>query len=229
MILGYKGVFVTPSDSLAIIAHHLNCIPYFQKHAVHGFARSMPTSAAVDLVGKRLNKKVFEVPTGWKYFGNLMDAGHLCLCGEESFGTGSNHIREKDGIWTVLAWLSIMEHTNKSVEDILKNHWSIYGRNYFTRYDYEECELTECNKMMTAMETLITSSQFVGKVFTFGEKTFTVKMADNFSYIDPVDHSVALNQGLRIIFMDGSRIIMRLSGTGSSGATVRYGILIIRQ
>lgn len=227
MILGHKGFFVTPSDSLAVIAHYMSCIPYFEKHTIQGFARSMPTAGAVDLVGKRLNMEVFEVPTGWKYFGNLMDAGRLCLCGEESFGTGSNHIREKDGIWAVLAWLSIMEHTNKSIEDILKTHWSLYGRNYFTRYDYEECDSDACHKMMKAMEMTITSPQFIGKVFSDEKKSYTVKMADNFSYTDPVDQSTSTNQGLRIIFEDGSRIIMRLSGTGSSGATVRYVLIQI--
>lgn len=222
MILGSKGFFVTPSDSLAVIAHYLDCIPYFQKHPITGFARSMPTASAIDLVGKRSNREVFEVPTGWKYFGNLMDAGRLCLCGEESFGTGSNHIREKDGIWAILAWLSIMEHTNKSIEDILTHHWSIYGRNYFTRYDYEDCAMEPCKEMMSNMEKLITSPKFIGLNFMAHGKAYIVKKADNFSYKDPVDQSVTTNQGLRIIFEDGSRIIMRLSGTGSSGATVRY-------
>lgn len=153
-----------------------------------------------------------------------MDAGRLCLCGEESFGTGSNHIREKDGIWAALAWLQIMENTNKSIEDICKENWKKYGRNYFTRYDYEECELDPCNKMMADMETLITKSEFVGREFSNGGKTYKVKIGDNFSYTDPIDKSVASKQGLRIIFEDGSRIIMRLSGTGSSGATVRMYI-----
>lgn len=138
--------------------------------------------------------------------------------------TGSNHIREKDGIWAVLAWLQIMEATGKGIEDILKQHWTTYGRNYFTRYDYEECDLDACNKMMDAMEKKITDPSFVGKEFTSGGKTFKVKVADNFSYTDPVDKSVANKQGLRIVFEDGSRIVMRLSGTGSSGATVRMYI-----
>ncbi|ALC43182.1 Pgm [Drosophila busckii] len=224
MIIGSKAFFVTPSDSLAVIAHYLEAIPYFQKNGVQGFARSMPTASAVDLVGKRLGKEVFEVPTGWKYFGNLMDAGRLCLCGEESFGTGSNHIREKDGIWAVLAWISVMQHTGKSIEDILKQHWSVYGRNYFTRYDYEECDLEPCNEMMATMEQNITAADFAGKSFTSGGKSYKVKEADNFSYTDPVDKSVATKQGLRIVFEDGSRIVMRLSGTGSSGATVRLYI-----
>lgn len=224
MILGKKAFFVTPSDSLAVIAHYLECIPYFKKNGITGLARSMPTASAVDLVAKKLGKEMFEVPTGWKYFGNLMDAGRLCLCGEESFGTGSNHIREKDGIWAVLAWLSIMEHTGKGIEDILKNHWSIYGRNYFTRYDYEECDLEPCNTMVASMEKTITNPSFMGRDFTYGGKTYKVQVADNFSYNDPIDKSVSTKQGLRIVFSDGSRVVIRLSGTGSSGATVRLYI-----
>lgn len=224
MIIGHKAFFVTPSDSLAVIAHYLECIPYFKKQGIQGFARSMPTASAIDLVGQKLNKEVFEVPTGWKYFGNLMDAGRLCLCGEESFGTGSNHIREKDGIWAVLAWLSIMENTGKGIEEILNSHWEIYGRNYFTRYDYEECDLEPCNEMIATMEKLITDPSFVGKSFSAEGQTYKVKVADNFSYTDPVDKSVANKQGLRIVFEDGSRIVIRLSGTGSSGATVRLYI-----
>lgn len=175
-------------------------------------------------VAKAKGQEVFETPTGWKYFGNLMDANRLCLCGEESFGTGSNHIREKDGIWAALAWLSIMEHTKKSIEEICKEHWKKYGRNYFTRYDYEECELSPCNQMMTDLENLITKPDFIGRDFSNGGKTYKVKLGDNFSYTDPIDGSVATGQGLRIIFEDGSRIVMRLSGTGSSGATVRMYI-----
>ncbi|XP_067646421.1 phosphoglucomutase [Eurosta solidaginis] len=224
MIIGHRAFFVTPSDSLAVIANNLECIPYFKKNGIQGFARSMPTASAVDLVGKKLGKEVFEVPTGWKYFGNLMDAGRLCLCGEESFGTGSNHIREKDGIWAVLAWLSVMQHTGKGIEDILKVHWATYGRNYFTRYDYEECELEPCNEMIATMEKNITNPEFLDKSFISDGKTYKVKVADNFSYTDPVDRSVATKQGLRIVFEDGSRIVFRLSGTGSSGATVRLYI-----
>lgn len=224
MILGHKAFFVTPNDSLAIIADYVDCIPYFKKNGIQGFARSMPTAAALDRVAKAKNQEVFETPTGWKYFGNLMDANRLCLCGEESFGTGSNHIREKDGIWAALAWLSIMEHTKKSIEEISKDHWKKYGRNYFTRYDYEECELAPCNQMMTDLENLITKPEFVGREFSNGGKTYKVKIGDNFSYKDPIDGSIATKQGLRIIFEDGSRIVMRLSGTGSSGATVRMYI-----
>ncbi|KAF7287696.1 phosphoglucose mutase 1 [Rhynchophorus ferrugineus] len=224
MILGKNAFFVTPSDSLAVLANNLECIPYFQKNGVHGFARSMPTAAAVDRVAAKLGKEMFEVPTGWKYFGNLMDAGRLSLCGEESFGTGSDHIREKDGLWAVLAWLSVIEAKNMGVEDILKEHWTIYGRNYFTRYDYEECETEGANQMMQRLEQLIASADFVGKSFTASGKTYTVAKADNFSYVDPIDNSVAKNQGIRVLFEDGSRLIYRLSGTGSSGATIRVYI-----
>lgn len=224
MIIGRKAFFVTPSDSLAVIAHYLEVIPYFQKHGVTGLARSMPTASAVDWVAKEQGREMFEVPTGWKYFGNLMDADRLCLCGEESFGTGSNHIREKDGIWAVLAWLSIMDATGKGIEELLKEHWANYGRNYFTRYDYEECDLGACNEMMAEMEKAITDASFAGKAFAAGGKSYTVQVADNFSYLDPIDKSVSTKQGLRIVFTDGSRIVMRLSGTGSSGATVRLYI-----
>lgn len=194
MIIGHKAFFITPSDSLAVIGDYLECIPYFKKHGVQGFARSMPTAAAVDRVAKMQNREMFEVPTGWKYFGNLMDANRLCLCGEESFGTGSNHVREKDGIWAVLAWLSIMEHTQKTIEEILKEHWKKYGRNYFTRYDYEECDLEPCNKMMDELEKLITGPGFVGKEFSNGGKTYKVQLGDNFSYVDPIDKSLATKQ-----------------------------------
>jgi len=224
MILGYKAFFVTPSDSLAVLANNLECIPYFQKTGVKGYARSMPTGAAVDLVAKKTGKLNFETPTGWKYFGNLMDAGKLSLCGEESFGTGSDHIREKDGIWAVLAWLSVLAHTKCTVEELLKQHWSTYGRNFFTRYDYENCESDPCNKMMEMLDALSSDSKFIGKSYTKAGKTFSVAKTDNFAYTDPIDGSKANKQGIRIIFADGSRIIFRLSGTGSSGATVRMYI-----
>ncbi|XP_017304413.1 phosphoglucomutase-like, partial [Diaphorina citri] len=162
MVLGKKAFFVNPSDSLAVLAAHLDSIPYFKKTGVKGYARSMPTGAAVDRVAKANNKELFEVPTGWKYFGNLMDAGRLSLCGEESFGTGSDHIREKDGIWAVLAWLSVVEHTGKPVEEILKSHWKQYGRNYFTRYDYENCSAAPCNQMMDELEKKVSAPEFKG-------------------------------------------------------------------
>ncbi|RVE49891.1 hypothetical protein evm_005484 [Chilo suppressalis] len=224
MIIGRGAFFVTPSDSLAVLANHLHHIPYFKATGVRGFARSMPTAAAVDRVAAAVGKEIFEVPTGWKYFGNLMDAGRLSLCGEESFGTGSDHVREKDGMWAALAWLSVIANTGQSVEDILKEHWAKFGRNYFTRYDYEECASAPCNEMMQTLERKITESGFIGSSHSAAGKTYVVKLADNFSYMDPIDQSVSMKQGLRIIFEDGSRIVMRLSGTGSSGATVRLYI-----
>ncbi|XP_074574878.1 phosphoglucomutase, chloroplastic [Curcuma longa] len=227
MILG-RGFFITPSDSVAIIAANAQAaIPYF-KDGPKGLARSMPTSGALDRVASKLNLPFFEVPTGWKFFGNLMDAGRLSICGEESFGTGSDHIREKDGIWAVLAWLSIIAYRNKdkkvgeklvSVADIAKEHWATYGRNFFSRYDYEECESSGANKMMEYLRDIISKTKQ-------GEKygNYTLKFADDFSYTDPVDGSVASKQGLRFVFTDGSRIIYRLSGTGSAGATIRIYI-----
>ncbi|CAG4994689.1 unnamed protein product [Parnassius apollo] len=224
MIIGRDAFFVSPSDSLAVLAENALCVPYFSKHGVRGFARSMPTAAAVDRVAAKHGKEMFEVPTGWKYFGNLMDAGRLSLCGEESFGTGSDHVREKDGVWAALAWLSVLAASGRSVQGTLEAHWAQYGRNYFTRYDYEECASDPCNEMMQALEKKITAPGFVGSSYSSGNKTYVVKLADNFSYMDPIDKSVAMKQGLRIIFEDGSRIVLRLSGTGSSGATVRLYI-----
>ncbi|XP_054153797.1 phosphoglucomutase-1-like [Oppia nitens] len=221
MILGKNAFFVTPSDSLAVLADNLDCIPYFKIGGVKGFARSMPTAGAVDLVAKKINKEIFETPTGWKFFGNLMDAQKCSLCGEESFGTGSDHIREKDGLWAVLAWLSVLANTKISVEELLINHWNKYGRNFFTRYDYENCEANPCNEMMTQLETLLSQTDFVGNTFKSGEKEYKVLIADDFSYKDPIDGSLTTKQGIRIIFSDGSRIIFRLSGTGSQGATIR--------
>eukprot|EP00250_Pteridium_aquilinum_P007980 c17579_g1_i1 orf=112-2004(+) len=224
MILG-NHFFITPSDSVAMIAANaVAVIPYF-KSGPKGLARSMPTSAALDRVAEKLNLPFFEVPTGWKFFGNLMDAGKLSICGEESFGTGSDHIREKDGIWAVLAWLSILANRNKdkkvgetlvSVADIAKEHWAVYGRNFFSRYDYEECESAGANKMMEHLRSIIAGSKSGD---TFG--SYTLKLADDFTYTDPVDGSVAAKQGIRFVFSDGSRIIFRLSGTGSAGATIR--------
>uniref|UniRef100_A0AC34QHW2 Phosphoglucomutase n=1 Tax=Panagrolaimus sp. JU765 TaxID=591449 RepID=A0AC34QHW2_9BILA len=222
MIIGKKGFFVTPSDSLAVIAANIECIPYFKKNGVHGFARSMPTACAVDRVAKARGKRCFEVPTGWKYFGNLMDAGLLSLCGEESFGTGSDHVREKDGIWAVLAWLNILAETKKSVEQLIKAHWLQFGRNVFTRYDYENVDAGGANLMMKYLEPLLPS--YIGKKLSANGMDYTIAKADNFEYKDPVDQSVAKNQGLRIIFTDESRVIFRLSGTGSAGATIRLYI-----
>ncbi|KAF6155496.1 hypothetical protein GIB67_017851 [Kingdonia uniflora] len=227
MILG-KGFFITPSDSVAIIAANAQAaIPYF-KNGSKGLARSMPTSCALDRVAEKLKLLFFEVPTGWKFFGNLMDDEKLSICGEESFGTGSDHIREKDGIWAVLAWLSIIAYRNKdkrsgeklvSVGDVAKEHWAVYGRNFFSRYDYEECESEGANKMVGHLRDILSKSNSGDK---YGD--YVLQFADDFTYTDPVDGSVAAKQGVRFVFTDGSRIIFRLSGTGSAGATVRIYI-----
>lgn len=224
MILGRKAFFVTPSDSLAAIADHMDCIPYFKKTGVKGLARSMPTAGAVDRVAAKKGVSMYEVPTGWKYFGNLMDAGKLSLCGEESFGTGSDHVREKDGMWAGLAWLSVLAHTGKDVRGVMEAHWVAYGRNYFTRYDYEKCESAGAHAMIDALEARICAPSFVGQQLRSGDKSYTVAKADNFCYTDPVKGTTAAKQGLRITFQDGSRIVIRLSGTGSTGATVRLYI-----
>ena len=227
MVLG-TAFFVTPSDSVAMIAANAPaCIPYF-KDGLKGVARSMPTSGALDRVARDLGVPFFEVPTGWKFFGNLMDAGKCSICGEESFGTGGDHVREKDGLWAVLAWLSILAYKNKevpeggklvTVEDVAMEHWAKYGRNFFSRYDYEECDSGAANKMMDGVREAIKNSPKGTKI---GE--YEVELADEFSYTDPIDGSVASKQGLRFVFSDGSRIIFRLSGTGSSGATIRLYI-----
>merc|ERR1719319_1936243 len=221
MILGKDAFFVTPCDSLAVLADNLEHIPWFQDGRCKGVARSMPTSGAVDLVAEKKGVKCFDTPTGWKYFGNLLDDGQICLCGEESFGTGSDHIREKDGIWAALAWLQVLAVKKMSIEDVLREHWEEYGRNFFTRYDYEGCDSAPCNTMMLNLEAYISDPDNIGRKYEAGGKTFTVAKADNFSYVDPVDGSQANNQGIRIFFACGSRIVFRLSGTGSSGATVR--------
>ena len=233
MILGSQ-FFVTPSDSLAIIAAYADCIPFFKAQGgLKGVARSMPTSGAVDLVAKDLNFDLFETPTGWKYFGNLMDSKALYggkdytpfICGEESFGTGSNHVREKDGVWAVLAWLSILasENTDSSkplvtVEDIVTKHWTKYGRNYYCRWDFEGVDKVAATAMMDKMraDTAVNTGKVAGK--------YTIATADDFTYVDPVDGSVATKQGIRFLMADGSRIIFRLSGTAGSGATVRMYI-----
>uniref|UniRef100_A0A4W4FB08 Phosphoglucomutase 1 n=1 Tax=Electrophorus electricus TaxID=8005 RepID=A0A4W4FB08_ELEEL len=224
MILGKHGFFVNPSDSVAVIAANMFCIPYFQHMGVRGFARSMPTSGALDNVAKATKIQLYETPTGWKFFGSLMDAGHLSLCGEESFGTGADHIREKDGLWAVLAWLSILAARKQSIEEVMTEHWKTYGRNYYTRYDYDNVDIDAAVELMLNLEVIISDKEFIGQKFTEGEKTYQVERADNFEYSDPVDGSISRNQGLRIIFKDGSRIIFRLSGTGSSGATIRLYI-----
>lgn len=220
MILG-RGAFVNPSDSIAIIAANYKHIPYLCD-GLKGVARSMPTSGALDRVAKEQGISLYETPTGWKFFGNLMDAGKISLCGEESFGQGSDHIREKDGIWAVLCWLSIMAGTGKSVKQLIDDHWKYYGRNYFTRYDYEEVSSESANKLMNLLRESAASESLLNK--DLSGTGYTVKAMDDFEYTDPVDGSVTSKQGLRILFTDGSRIIFRLSGTGSSGATIRVYI-----
>ncbi|KAK6436806.1 Phosphoglucomutase-2 [Oleoguttula sp. CCFEE 5521] len=223
MIYGANS-FVSPGDSLAIIAHHADLIPYFKKQGVYGLARSMPTSGAVDLVAKKKGLQSYEVPTGWKFFCGLFDADKMNICGEESFGTGSNHIREKDGLWAIVAWLNIIagvgQQTGKtpSIKSIQHDFWNIYGRTFFTRYDYEGCESAGADKMTQHMKSLIGEKkrEFVGSTIS-GRK---VLEADDFSYTD-LDGSVSKNQGIYVKFDDGSRIVVRLSGTGSSGATIR--------
>ncbi len=231
MILG-KKFFVTPSDSLAILTANYSKIRYFRENGFKGVARSMPTSAAVDKVVARLaadgdvTLNFRETPTGWKFFGNLMDAGQLSLCGEESFGTGCDLIREKDGIWAALAWLSVLAECNKNsddvigVEEVVRAHWRKFGRNYYSRYDYEEVASDSANAMMKALEEKI--PQLVeGKIPGMTFRGHRIVKGDNFEYVDPVDKSVTKGQGIRLFFDDGSRIIFRLSGTGSVGATIR--------
>lgn len=195
MILGKNAFFVTPCDSVAVLAANLSVIPYFKKNGVHGFARSMPTSGALDRVAKALGQECYETPTGWKFFGNLMDAGKLSICGEESFGTGSDHIREKDGLWAVLAWLSILAARKATIRDILLDHWNIYGRNFFSRYDYEEVDSDAANKVMQHLQdTFAKASEFIGKEYSHSGKTYKVAVADDFQYTDPIDHSVTTKQ-----------------------------------
>ncbi len=213
MVLG-NNFFVTPSDSLAVLAANATLVPGY-KDGLAGIARSMPTSQAADRVAEKLGIDCYETPTGWKFFGNLLDAGRATLCGEESFGTGSNHVREKDGLWAVLFWLNILAARKQSVEDIVHEHWKTYGRNYYSRHDYEGVESDRANKLMTHLRSQL--SDLPGK--TFG--SYTVQYADDFSYTDPVDGSVSEKQGIRIGFTDGSRIVFRLSGTGTQGATLR--------
>lgn len=212
LIVG-KGIYVTPSDSLAIIAANMTAAPGYAK-GIAGVARSMPTSCAADRVAAKLKINHFETPTGWKFFGNLLDAGKVTVCGEESFGTGSNHVREKDGVWAVLMWLNILAKRKQSVADIVRSHWAEYGRNYYTRHDYEEVASDAANAMMNGLRSKLSS--LVGK-----DK---IVKADDFAYDDPVDGSHTSGQGIRLIFDNGARIIYRLSGTGTSGATIRVYI-----
>ncbi len=213
MVVG-KGMFVTPSDSLAIIAANATVAPGY-KRGIAGIARSMPTSAAADRVAEKLGIGMYETPTGWKFFGNLLDAGKATVCGEESFGTGSDHVREKDGLWAVLFWLNILAARKQSVAEIVKAHWAEYGRNYYSRHDYEEVDTDAANGLMAHLRDSLAS--LPGQ--TFG--ALTVEAADDFAYHDPIDGSVSKNQGIRILFKGGSRVVFRLSGTGTAGATLR--------
>jgi len=216
MILGRK-VFVTPSDSLAILTANASLIPRY-KDGLKGVARSMPTSRAVDLVAKALNINMFETPTGWKFFGSLLDAGLVTICGEESFGTGSDHVREKDGLWAILFWLNLLAEKRTSVKEIVESHWAKFGRNYYTRHDYEELDPDKAHLLMESLKEKLSSLK--NKSFS----GLTVEYADEFSYEDPVDHFVTTGQGIRILFKDNSRIVFRLSGTGTKGATLRVYI-----
>jgi phosphoglucomutase len=216
MILG-RNFYVTPSDSLAVLAANATLAPGYAK-GLKGIARSMPTSAAADRVAAGLGLKCYETPTGWKFFGNLLDAGLATLCGEESFGTGSDHVREKDGLWAVLLWLNILAERREPVADILRAHWAKYGRNYYSRHDYEGLETAPAEALMNDLRGRLATL----KGQQFG--AYKVELADDFAYTDPVDGSVSTKQGIRLIFTDGSRIIFRLSGTGTEGATLRVYI-----
>ncbi|MBL1208389.1 alpha-D-glucose phosphate-specific phosphoglucomutase [Geminocystis sp. GBBB08] len=213
MILG-RNFFVNPSDSLAVITANAHLVKGY-KNGLTGVARSMPTSGAVDRVAEKLGINFFETPTGWKFFGNLLDADQATICGEESFGTSSNHIREKDGLWAVLFWLNIVAVRGESVEQIVKSHWQEYGRNFYSRHDYEEVATEGANELVNHIRSQFDTLK--GKQFG----NYTVNYVDDFSYTDPIDGSVTTNQGIRIIFTDKSRIIFRLSGTGTKGATLR--------
>lgn len=213
MILG-KHFFVTPSDSLAVLTANAKLVPGYAS-GIAGVARSMPTSQAADRVAAKLGIDCYETPTGWKFFGNLLDAGKATLCGEESFGTGSNHIREKDGLWAVLFWLNILAVRQQSVEQIVREHWQTYGRNYYSRHDYEGVDSDRANTLMEKLRSVAPTLK--GK--RYGQ--YEVEYGDDFSYTDPIDGSISSKQGVRIGFVDGSRIVFRLSGTGTQGATLR--------
>jgi phosphoglucomutase len=216
LIIG-RGRFVTPSDSLAILAANAHLAPGYDK-GIAGIARSMPTSRAADHVAARLGVALYETPTGWKFFGNLLDAGLATICGEESAGTGSNHVREKDGLWAILLWLNILAARGESVAAIVAKHWAEHGRNYYTRHDYEEVEADGANALMQALRDAL--PRLKGKLASGLDLTG----ADDFAYHDPVDGSDSEHQGIRLHFEDGSRIVYRLSGTGTSGATLRVYI-----
>jgi phosphoglucomutase len=216
MVLG-RHFFVTPSDSLAVILANADLTPGYRNRVV-GVARSMPTSQAADRVAAQLGLNCYETPTGWKFFGNLLDSNKITLCGEESFGTGSDHVREKDGLWAVLFWLNILAARQQSVADIVREHWRTYGRNYYTRHDYEGVDSESANRLVDALRarTAALPNQQLG--------AYTVDYADDFRYLDSIDQSISEKQGIRIGFKDGSRIVYRLSGTGTEGATLRVYI-----
>ncbi len=213
LIVGHKR-FVTPSDSLAILAANAHLAPGY-KNGIAGIARSMPTSAAADRVAAAMGIEMHETPTGWKFFGNLLDAGRVTICGEESAGTGSDHVREKDGLWAVLLWLNILAVRQQSVDAIVRDHWAKYGRNYYTRHDYDEVDAEQANGLVAALRQKL--ADLPGQVID----GYKVTYADDFAYHDPVDGSSSAHQGIRIGFEDGSRIVVRLSGTGTVGATLR--------
>ncbi len=216
LIIG-KGIFVTPSDSLALLSANAHLAPGY-KAGLKGIARSMPTSEAADRVAKKLGIGMYETPTGWKFFGNLLDAGLATICGEESAGTGSDHVREKDGLWAVLLWLNILAVRKEPVKQIVEEHWAEYGRNYYSRHDYEAVETERANALMDELHARLTTLPGT----TIG--SLKVTAADDFAYNDPVDKSVSRNQGVRIFFEGGSRVVFRLSGTGTEGATLRVYI-----
>ena len=214
MVLG-RNFYVTPSDSLAVLAANATLCPGYAK-GLAGIARSMPTSAAADRVAARLGIPAWETPTGWKFFGTLLDAGKATLCGEESFGTGSDHVREKDGLWAVLMWLNVLAVRKQSVADIVTNHWRDYGRNIYSRHDYEGIDAKAADQLMEHLRGLDLKGKRLG--------AYSVAFNDDFAYTDPVDGSVSRKQGIRVVFEDGSRIVFRLSGTGTEGATLRVYI-----
>jgi len=209
-----RGIYVSPSDSLAVLAANAHLAPGY-KAGLKGIARSMPTSSAVDRVGAAMGLTTYETPTGWKFFGNLLDAGFATICGEESFGTGSDHVREKDGLWAILLWLNILAVRGGSVAEILAQHWAKYGRNYYSRHDYEAIETARADAMMADLRAKL--PKLTGQTV----QGMTISAADDFSYSDPVDGSISARQGVRVVFEGGARIVLRLSGTGTSGATLR--------